>query len=124
MYLNSAIVLQQSGLYRAIIRYSNFYFFISEEHESFRTLEEAQLWLLNKRCHNHADLITEESMEQKEEEEENVIEGNVFVNDSDDEVLFSDSESECESTEQQRNIRLNKVLSEIKKKGRRGFGKI
>lgn len=50
-YVSSAIIIQPTGLYKAIIRYSYLYFFTSEEHESFKTIGEAEQWLLEKRCY-------------------------------------------------------------------------
>ena len=53
MYLKSSIILQkESGLYKASIVSSWFYFGQQEDHESFRTLGEARDWLIEKRCEN------------------------------------------------------------------------
>lgn len=115
-YFNSLIKLRQDGLYQATIRYSYFYIFTSEEHQTFKTLGEAKDWVLSKRCPEHTEEISEESIVH-EEEETSPIEGNAFENDSDDEPL-SDSDTDCESTEQERNVRLNRFMlnEELKKK--------
>ena len=122
-YYNSTIKLRKDGLYTATIRYSYLYFFTSEESETFKTLSEANEWILEKRCPNHTEIEEEDDVEQEEQEEQNCetspIEGNAFENDS-------DNESESEDTEQKRNKRLNieynrsNVLQDIKKKNRRG----
>ena len=113
-YFNSVIKLRKDSLYQATIRYSYMYFFSSEEHETFKTLGEAKDWVLSRRCPQHSEEVSEESIE-VEEEETAQIEGNAFEEDSDDELL---SDSDCESTEQQRNVRLNRFMlnEEIKKK--------
>lgn len=113
VYVNSCIILQKNGLYRAEIRYSYLYFFTYIDHESFKTLGEAKDWILNRRCPEHKE-------EHFEEQDEEHFEENVFEKDSDDSEYESDFDSDCEETEQQRNVRLNiqynrsKTLDEIK----------
>lgn len=51
-YLSSSIELTPTGLYKARIFTSKWFFFIDEEHETFKTLQEARDWLLHKRCPN------------------------------------------------------------------------
>lgn len=110
-YYNSVVVLRPDKLYKATIRYSYLYLFGSEESETFKTLGEANAWILSKRCPNHVEILNEDD-QQEEEDESPEIEGNAFENDSDSE----------EDTEQKRNERLNieynreKVLDDIKKK--------
>ena len=124
-FLNSLIKLRPDGLYKVTIRYSYFYFYLTEISETFKTLGEARDWLLKQRCDDHEELVEEDSEEQLQENCETAeITGNAFEEDSDDDKpLVSDSEdeiSDCE-TEQQRNIRLNKqvVLEDLKKKNRK-----
>ena len=111
MYYNSVVVLRPDGLYRATIRYTYMYLFTSEQSETFRTLEEANDWILKKRCPNHSEVLKEED-EITENDETTEIKENVFENDSDSE----------EDTEQKRNERLNvqynkeKVMNDLKKK--------
>ena len=113
-YFNSTIKLRPDGLYKATIRYNYLYFFLSEKYESFKTLGEAKEWILKERCPEHKEIVTEEQEEQYEEKEVQ-LEGNAFENDSEDEPL---SDTDCETTEQQRNVRLNKFMlnEELKKK--------
>jgi len=117
-YYNSTVVLQKDGLHRATIRYQYLYFFVTEIHESFKTLSEARDWILSKRCPDHKEITTEEQDVVEDEKSEEIKE-NVFEKDSD-----SDSSESEEDTEQKRNVRLNrayshsKVLDDIKKKGR------
>ena len=122
-FYNSTVKLRPDGLYRATIRYAYFYFYTSEVSESFKTLGEARDWILNQRCPDYEELIEEESEEIKEDNcETTEITGNAFEDDSDDDLPLvdsdSDSDTDCESTEQDRNIRLNKqvTLEELKKK--------
>ena len=121
-YINSCVILQPSGLYKATIRYSTLYFFTSEEHDSFRTLGEAQLWILKQRCPSHSELVEEEHQHQPEEEKVTEIECDAFENDSEDEIVISDSDTN--SVQQRRKNRLNRLFNDIKKKNRRGYGKI
>ena len=90
-YINSVIELQKDGLYRATIRYSWMYMFTQEEHNTFRTISDCRLWLLEQRCENLIVLDKEEDQEVVQEncETENVIEGNCFSDsDSDSENLI------------------------------------
>lgn len=85
-FLNSAILLQPDGLYKAVIRYSYLYFYVTEDHEKFRTIQEAKDWILSKRCPVH-QVITQEEEEPQEQEncETEAIQGDAFENDSDEE---------------------------------------
>lgn len=109
-YYNSVVVLRPDGLYRATIRYSYMYFFTSEESETFKTLKEANDWLLKKRCPNHVQIVNAEDQDDDNEELSNV-EGNAFENDSESSET-SEEEKKVIDIEDTR----KKVLEEIKKK--------
>ena len=110
-YYNSVVVLRPDGLYRATIRYSYMYFFSSEESESFKTLKEANDWILKKRCPNHVQIINAEDQDDDNEELSNV-EGNAFENDSESSETSEEEEKKVIDIEDTR----KKVLEDIKKK--------
>ena len=89
MFLNSLIKLRPDGLFKVTIRYSYFYFYLTEISESFKTLGEARDWLLKQRCDDHEEFVEEDSEEQviQEKCETETIEGNAFADDSDDEPV-------------------------------------
>jgi hypothetical protein len=52
MYISSSIKLQPSGLYKATITTSWFYFGTQDEHATFLTIGSCRDWLISKRCEN------------------------------------------------------------------------
>ena len=98
VYFNSVINLRPDQLYKAKIRYSYFYFYITEVSETFKTLGEAKQWILEQRCPDHKELVEEESEEVIQEEcEISDITGNAFDEESDDDKpLVSDSSDSLE----------------------------
>ena len=57
MYLSSSIKQQPSGLYKAAIITSWFYFGQQVEHETFKTIGECRDWLITKRCENLSETM-------------------------------------------------------------------
>lgn len=65
-YHSSSIVLQKDGLFKTTITYKGWIWNWSET-ETFKTLNEANEWLLSKRCFNHRveTLMEEKKLEKK-----------------------------------------------------------
>ena len=70
-YIRSTIIKQPSGLWKATITTTWFYFGQQDIHETFQTLSEARDWLLSQRCYN---LHIEEEQKTIEEQKDRDIE--------------------------------------------------
>jgi hypothetical protein len=70
-YSRSSIVQREDGLWKATIFYTYLYFWENMESDTFKNLNDAQKWLLEKRCYQ---LVIEEFKQIKEEEAKKVEE--------------------------------------------------